>query len=86
MIAVSMPLVMNFAVKNHLNALALGMIWSFATGGKLFIYQSLVLIAGYTFGSFNAKDVFKIGLFFLITQSLLMLLIVPFYWPLIGIK
>ena len=85
MIAVSMPLVMNFAVKNHLNALALGMIWSFATGGKLFIYQSLVLIAGYTFGSFNAKDVFKIGIFFLITQSLLMLLIVPFYWPLIGI-
>ncbi len=86
MIAVSMPLVMNFAVKNHLNPLALGMIWSFATGGKLFIYQSLVLIAGYTFGSFNAKDVFKVGLFFLITQSLLMLLIVPFYWPLIGIK
>lgn len=86
MIAVSMPLVMNFAVKNHLNPLALGMIWSFATGGKLFIYQSLVLIAGYTFGSFTAKDVFKVGIFFLITQSLLMLLIVPYYWPLIGIR
>jgi sodium-dependent dicarboxylate transporter 2/3/5 len=42
MIAISMPLVMNFAVKNHLNPLALGMVWSFATGGKLFIYQSLV--------------------------------------------
>lgn len=86
MIAVSMPLVMNFAVKNHLNPLALGMIWSYATGGKLFIYQSLVLIAGYTFGSFGAKDVFKVGAFFLITQSILMLLVVPYYWPLIGIK
>ena len=86
MIAVTMPLVMNFAVKNHLSPLALGMVWSFATGGKLFIYQSLVLIAGYSFGSFNAKDVFKVGLFFLITQSLLMLIIVPYYWPLIGVK
>lgn len=86
MIAVSMPLVMNFAVKNHLNPLALGMVWSFATGGKLFIYQSLVLIAGYSFGSFDAKDVFKVGLFFLITQSLIMLLIVPYYWPLVGIR
>lgn len=86
MIAISMPLVMNFAVKNQLNPLALGMVWSFATGGKLFIYQSLVLIAGYSFGSFTAKDVFKVGLFFLITQSLLMLLIVPYYWPLIGIR
>ena len=85
MIAVSMPLVMRFALQNHLNPLALGMVWSFATGGKLFIYQSLVLIAGYTFGCYGAKDVFKIGLFFLIIQSLLMLLIVPIYWPLIGI-
>jgi len=86
MVAVTMPLVMNFAVKNHLSPLALGMVWSFATGGKLFIYQSLVLIAGYSFGSFTAKDVFKVGLFFLITQSLLMLLIVPYYWPLIGVR
>ena len=86
MIAVTMPLVMNFAVRNHLSPLALGMVWSYATGGKLFIYQSLVLIAGYSFGSFGAKDVFQIGLFFLITQSILLLIVVPYYWPLIGIR
>ena len=86
MIAVSMPLVMDFAVKNHLNPLSLGMVWSFATGGKLFIYQSLVLIAGHTFGSYDAKDIFKVGLFFLIMESILLFLVVPFYWPLIGIR
>ncbi|MBI3941061.1 MAG: anion permease [Acidobacteria bacterium] len=85
MVAISMPLVMNFALKNELDPLAMGMVWSFATGGKLFIYQSLVLIAGYSFGSFEARDVFKIGLFFLIAESILLLLVVPYYWPLIGI-
>jgi anion transporter len=86
MIAATMPLVMSFGIQNHLNLLALGLVWSFATGGKLFIYQSLVLIAGYSFGCFTSKDVFKIGIFFLIAQSLLLLLLVPLYWPLIGIS
>ncbi|OFW42750.1 MAG: hypothetical protein A3J28_01285 [Acidobacteria bacterium RIFCSPLOWO2_12_FULL_60_22] len=85
MIAVSMPMVMQFALDNNLDPLAMGMVWSFATGGKLFIYQSLVLIAGYSFGCFNARDVFRIGLFFLITQSILLLVLVPLYWPLLGI-
>lgn len=85
MIAVTMPMVMKFAVSNHLDPFAMGLVWSFATGGKLFIYQSLVLIAGYSFGCYNARDVFRMGLFFLIVQSLLLLLLVPLYWPLLGI-
>jgi anion transporter len=85
MIAVSMPLVMNFSLEHQLNPLALGFVWSFATGGKLFIYQSLVLIAGHTFGSYDARDIFKVGAFFLFVEWFLLLLIVPFYWPLIGI-
>ncbi|MBI3935189.1 MAG: anion permease, partial [Acidobacteria bacterium] len=85
MIAATMPLVMNFGLQNNLDPLALGLVWSFATGGKLFIYQSLVLIAGYSFGSFTARDVFRIGLFFLIVEWILLLLIVLLYWPLIGI-
>jgi hypothetical protein len=76
---------MNFALENNLNPLALGLIWSFATGGKLFIYQSLVLIAGYTFGAYGARDILKAGAFFLFAEWLLLLLIVPFYWPLLGI-
>ena len=85
MIAVSMPLVMTFALANHLDPLALGLVWSYATGAKLFIYQSLVLIAGYSLGCFDSRDVLKLGAFFLITQSILLLFLVPYYWPLIGI-
>ena len=69
MIAVSMPLVMNFSLEHQLNPLALGFVWSFATGGKLFIYQSLVLIAGHTFGSYDARDILKVGAFFLFVRT-----------------
>ena len=85
MVSVSMPLVMDFALTHELNPLALGFIWSFATGGKLFIYQSLVLIAGHTFGSYDARDIMKVGAFFLFVEWFLLLLIVPLYWPLLGI-
>jgi len=85
MISVTMPVVMDVSLKTGLDPLAVGLVWSFATGGKLFIYQSLVLIAGYTFGCYGAHDVLKIGAFFLIVQWLLLLLIVPLYWPLLGI-
>jgi di/tricarboxylate transporter len=85
MVASTMPLVMNFGLQHNLDPLALGLVWSFATGGKLFIYQSAVLIAGYSFGCFTARDVFRMGVFFLIAESILLLLVVPIYWPLIGI-
>jgi len=85
MIAASMPLVMRFALENHLSPLALGLVWSFATGGKLFIYQSLVLIAGHSFGVFDSRDVLRVGAFFLLVQSFVILLLAPYYWPLLGI-
>jgi len=84
-IAVTMPVVMNYAVANNLDPLAVGLIWSFSAAGKFFIYQSLVLIAGYTFGCYNGRDVFRISAFFLVIDWILLLLIVPLYWPLIGI-
>ena len=74
-------------LSNHFfsNRLAIGMLWTFAVGGKVFIYQSLVLIAGYSFGCFDARDVFRMGAFFLFAESLALLILVPIYWPLIGI-
>ncbi len=86
MVSVSMPVLMEFALKNGLNPLAIGMLWTFAVGGKLFIYQSLVVIAGYSFGCFTGRDVFKVGLFFLLAENVALLLLVPIYWPLIGIR
>ena len=84
-IAVTMPVVMNYALANNLDPLAVGLIWSFSAAGKLFIYQSLVLIAGYTFNCYSGRDVLRISAFFLIVDWILLLLIVPLYWPLIGI-
>jgi solute carrier family 13 (sodium-dependent dicarboxylate transporter), member 2/3/5 len=86
MVSVTMPVIMRFAADTQLSPLQMGLIWSMATGGKLFIYQSLVLIAGYTFNSYGAKEIAKIGGFFLFFQFVMLLLIVNFYWPLVGIR
>jgi di/tricarboxylate transporter len=85
MVSISIPALMEFALNNGLNPLVVGMLWTFAVGGKLFIYQSLVLIAGYSFGCFNARDVLRLGIVFLLVENLMLLVLVPFYWPLIGI-
>src|SRR4051794_8889241 len=50
MLGTSMPLVMEFAKSHGMHPLLLGMIWTFAAGGKLFAYQSGVLIVGYSYG------------------------------------
>ena len=84
-VAVTMPVVMNYAVSNGLDPLATGLIWSFSAASKLFIYQSLVLIAGYTFNCYNGKDVLRISAFFLILDWVLLILMAEFYWPLLGI-
>jgi len=86
MLATSMPGLMSFAHANGIHPLPLGLIWAFAAGGKIFVYQSGVLVAGYSYGYFNARDVFRVGLGVTIIESLVLLLIVPFYWPLIGIR
>ena len=86
MLSTSLPPLMNFANSAGLNPLAIGMIWTFAAGGKIFIYQQGVLVLGYSYGYFEAKDVLKIGLILTAVESLIILLLVPFYWPLIGIQ
>jgi anion transporter len=86
MLGTSLPLLMNFAKSHGLNPLALGMIWVFASAGKIFVYQSAVLIVGYSFGYFKAHDLLRIGLLLTIVEFIAIVLIVPFYWPLIGIQ
>ena len=86
MLATSMPGLMSFARANGIHPLPLGLIWAFAAGGKIFVYQSGVLVAGYSYGYFKARDVFRVGLCVTAIESLVLLLIVPFYWPLLGIR
>ncbi len=85
MLGTSTPLVMTYALAHGLNPLRIGMIWAFSAGGKLFVYQSGVLIVGYAYGYFDAKDMFRLGLIMSVVDSLLLLIVVPLYWPLIGI-
>ena len=85
MLGTSVPPLMNFALAHGLNPLTVGMIWTFAAGGKLFVYQSAVMIVGYSYGCFSGRDVLRIGVCLSVVESLLLLLLVPFYWPLVGI-
>jgi solute carrier family 13 (sodium-dependent dicarboxylate transporter), member 2/3/5 len=85
MLSTSIPVLMKFAHTHGLDPLSTGMVWTFAAGGKIFIYQSAVMVVGYSYGCFSARDFFRMGLYLTVVQALLLLLIVPFYWPLIGI-
>ena len=78
MLATSIPVLMNFAKAHHLDPLALGMVWTFGAGAKIFVYQSAPMVVGYSYGCFTARDMRRI-------ESLIMIVIVPFYWPLIGV-
>jgi anion transporter len=85
MLGATIPLVMEFAKTNGLNPLLLGMIWTFAAGGKLFVYQSGVLIVGYSYGYFAARDLLYMGALLTVIEFVILLLLVAFYWPLIGL-
>ena len=85
MLGTSMPMLMNFAKTHNLNPLSLGMIWTFGSAGKIFVYQSAVLIVGYSYGYFNGRDLLRIGLLLTLVEFVVILLIVPLYWPMIGI-
>jgi di/tricarboxylate transporter len=86
MLGTSIPLVMELAKANAMNPLQLGLIWTFAAGGKLFAYQSGVLIVGYSYGYFDARDLVRMGAWLTIVEFVILMLLVPFYWPLIGIQ
>lgn len=86
MLGTSIPVLMNFATSHGLSPLVLGMIWTFASGGKIFVYQSAVMIVGYSYGYFDSRDMFRVGAWLTVVEAMILLLLVPFYWPLIGVR
>jgi|HubBroStandDraft_6_1064221.scaffolds.fasta_scaffold101117_2 sodium-dependent dicarboxylate transporter 2/3/5 len=86
MLATSISALMNFAKSNGLPVLPMGLVWAFAAGGKIFVYQSGVLVAGHSYGYFETRDLFWVGLWLTTVESLVLLILVPFYWPVIGIR
>jgi sodium-dependent dicarboxylate transporter 2/3/5 len=86
MLGMSVPPLMQFAIAHHLDPLKVGMIWTYAIGGKIFIFQAAVLIVGYSYGFFDGWDIFRVGLALTVVQAVILLFLVPFYWPLIGLR
>jgi sodium-dependent dicarboxylate transporter 2/3/5 len=86
MLATSVPPLMNFAKMAGIHPLPLGLVWAFAAGGKIFVYQSGVMVTGYSYGYFEAKDLLRVGFCLTVVESLVLLVLLPFYWPLIGIR
>jgi di/tricarboxylate transporter len=85
MLSTSLPILMTYAREQGINPLTLGMIWTFGAGPKIFIYESAVLVVGYSYGYFTNRDMLKVGALLSIVTALILLILVPLYWPLIGI-
>jgi anion transporter len=86
MLGTSLPVLMNFAISHGLNPLQVGLIWTFGSGGKIFLYQSAVLIVGYSYGYFQGRDLLRMGIWLTVVEAIILMLLVPFYWPLMGIR
>lgn len=80
-----LPILLNVADIQGYNPAAMGMLWIFAGSGKLFLYQATSLILGYSFGFFTVKDLLKVGGILTLAEGLLVMILVPTYWPLIGL-
>jgi sodium-dependent dicarboxylate transporter 2/3/5 len=86
MLSTSIPLLMTFAKEHGLNPLLLGMVWTFSSAGKIFVYQSAVLVVGYSYGYFATRDLFRFGFLLTVVEFLIAVPTVTLYWPLIGIQ
>ncbi len=86
MLASSIPPLMTFAKTHGLNPKVVGLIWTFAAGGKLFAYQNAVLVVGFSFGYFRGRDLIRLGLLLSLAEFIFLIPTVLFYWPLLGLK
>jgi anion transporter len=86
MVAATLPAVVTLGQSLGHSPVVIGMIWIFGTAGKIFPYQSGVLMVGYSYGYFDGRDLIKVGLLLAVLESAILLLLVPLYWPLIGLR
>ena len=85
MLSTSLPVIVNYATTEGFDIKALALIWNFSTTSKIFVYQSSVLMLGYAYGYFETKDLLKLGIVLTIVEGIILSLLVPLYWPLIGL-
>jgi sodium-dependent dicarboxylate transporter 2/3/5 len=84
MLATSLPVLMEFAKSHGLDALWIGMVWSFSAGGKLFAYQSAPLVIGYSYGYFRHTDLIKIGAMLTVVEFVGLATSTAIWWPIFG--
>lgn len=85
MVTATLPPVVGLAHPLGYNPAMFGLIWLFGTAGKIFPYQSGVLMVGYAYGSFTRRDLLRLGFLLAVLECLILLLLVPLYWPLVGL-
>jgi solute carrier family 13 (sodium-dependent dicarboxylate transporter), member 2/3/5 len=85
MLSTSLPVIVSYASEQGFDIKAMALIWNFSTSSKIFVYQSSVLMLGYAYGYFETKDLLKLGIALTIVEGILLSLLVPLYWPLIGV-
>jgi anion transporter len=85
MVVTGLPVLLQVADVEGYHPIAMGLIWTFTTGGKVFVYQAASYIVGYSYGYFEAKDLLKVGAVLTVVEGILLMVVVPLYWPLIGL-
>ncbi|PON12298.1 hypothetical protein C2W62_40335 [Candidatus Entotheonella serta] len=85
MISSLLPVLLQISESQNYSPVFVGLVWDYSVSSYLFVYQSPVLVLAYSFGHFTIKDLIKVGFLFTLIQSILLILLVHFYWPLIGI-
>jgi len=44
-----------------------------------------VLVVGYSYGYFDSRDMLRVGAWLTVAQAIILVIMVPLYWPLIGL-
>jgi anion transporter len=86
LLATSLPVLLPTVAAFGFEVIPFALLWTFAGGGALFVYQSGIYVMGYSYGYFEAKDFMKVGALMTLIQGVLLLLIIRIYWPLVGLN
>jgi solute carrier family 13 (sodium-dependent dicarboxylate transporter), member 2/3/5 len=86
LVSTSLPVLLTLGEEQGLNPVALGMLWTFAGSGKLFVYQNSALVVGYSYGYFTGRDLLKVAGILTLIEGIILMGLVSWYWPLIGLS
>lgn len=85
MLSTGLPVLLDIAAAGDLNPVAVGLAWFFASASRVFIYQAGFFVLAYSYGYFKASALFKVGAVMSVIGGLFTVLLVPLYWPMIGL-